>query len=133
MADAACSDTFRVTAISLCGETRPDAIGGSINETVTFLENRPAGRVSPCIAIDAYGCGVTAEYQGHVTPVVRGTQGDTIFTLKTLDGAAATITVADTRAGAFSADFNSKPHKNKQDAMFDAGDTENMAPISVSA
>ena len=131
MADLPSSDTFRVTGASLGGVAFDNTIGGSITETVTFLEDRPGARLSPASCIDAYGCVCEVKFQKPTTPAPRGTKDVCSFALKTISGSAATISVANIAAGAYKADFNSKPHSHTQEGTYDAGDAEELAPISV--
>lgn len=135
MADAPCDDTFRVISASVAGSAVYDCVGGSIQETVEFVENRPGGNVSACLGIDKYSCKAKVKYQQAATPVTRGTMGDTTFVLKTFDGGGGTVTVTvdDTRAGAANADFDSSPHSYDQEAVFDNDGTENLAAWHVGA
>jgi hypothetical protein len=134
MADDPCGDTFRVDSASICGSPVYDCVGGSIQETVEFIENRPGSFVSACIGIDKYSCKAKVKYQQAATPVTRGTLGDTTFVLKKIDGSGTiTVTVDDTRAGAANADFDSRPHSYDQEGVFDNGGTENLAAWHVGA
>lgn len=132
MADFPSQDTFRVTGASLGGVSFDNTVGGSITETVTFLEDRPGARLSPASCIDAYGCVAEVKFQKPTTPAVRGTKASVTFNLKTISGSSAQISVDNMLAGAYKADFNSKPHSHTQEATYDAGDAENLAPISAS-
>ena len=131
MADTPSLDTFRVTGASLGGTSFDNTVGGSITETVTFLEDRPGARLSPASCIDAYGCVCEVKFQKNVTPPVRGTKAACRFDLKTIGGGSAFVEVANVCAGAFKADFNSKPHAYTMEGTYDAADAEDLAPVSA--
>lgn len=131
MASTAQNNSFRVTGISHGAFDFPDPTGGSIDEEVSWSENRPAGRISPATVMDSYGCKAVAECSMRFTPIARGTKDDLTFTVLEYDGATSgTVTVADMLAGDYHADFNSKPAKHSQHFAYDAANTENLAPIS---
>lgn len=129
---SATTNFFRLVSISHASSF-DDPTGGSITETVTYLENRPGTRVSPALALDSYGAEGDVRFQGMSTPVTRGTKSDLTYTLKQIGiaGSTGTVTLKNTRAGAASFDFNSKPYNQSQKFHHDAEDTEDLAPITV--
>jgi len=127
MAD--CDAAFRVVSLTH-NSARPLPIGYGINEEVSFLENRPGVRVSPCSVLDSYGCKVSFKYQGKVTPEVRGTTGSCVIVLLTMAAANVTITVTKMLAGAYQSG-SGKPFEDEQDFVYNAGATEDLAPISI--
>lgn len=125
------SNTFRVTDIGHGSFHFPDPIGGSVDEEIGTTDVRPSWRLSPAITIDSYGVMANARTSMRFTPVVRGTKADLTYSLLTYDGTnGGTVVVANMRAMAYKANFNEKPHGHGQDFKYDAGDTENLAPIS---
>jgi len=111
-----------------------ECTGGSITEEVTFRENRPGTRKSPCIAIDSYGMRCDAEGSGFTTPIVRGTKAALTYTLENFANATtSTVVASNVRAGAARFDFNASPaFKQGQEFVYDAADSESLAPIAVS-
>jgi hypothetical protein len=127
------TNVYRIAAISHGGTNFNEPTGGSATEVVEYLKNRPGTRKSPCIAINAYDLEAEAEWQGMITPVARGDKDVLTYTLENfLNMDVGTVACANMRAGAASFDFNTAPYKQRQKFEYDAGDAEDMAPITVS-
>jgi|SRR6185312_10558018 len=125
-------DTFRVVSITACGTALGDPIGGSIDTTVEFLENRPGTRLSPATCIQSFSASGTAKYQTQQAPVTPGTAGSFVVTVLGIDGSTSiAVTLATCIAGGTKMDFNSEKHSNTFDCRYNAGNTENLAPVSV--
>lgn len=126
-------DTFRVSAINLCGAlSLPDPIGGSVDTLIGWIKSRPGTRVSPATAPDSYDCSAVGICQTPFTPVAVGTKGTTTFTLEKISGATFALALTGMLAGAYKARMSQKPHEFEQGCEYDAADTENLANISVS-
>jgi len=94
------------------------------------VENRPGVTVTPdCVAIEKYDCTARVKFQGHATPIVRGTSDTLTYTLEQFDAGTGTIAVATMLAGAVSWDFDSQPHTQSQEFKY-KGTT--MTPFTVS-
>lgn len=125
------SDTFRTVSIDACGTDLGDPVGGSIDSTVEFIRNRPGTRISPSIAMQSFDVNCVGKYQTQQNPVTPGTMGDFVITVLTIDGNPIAVTCSDCMAGGTKMDFSSEKHVNSFDCTFNAGDTENLSPISV--
>ncbi len=125
------TNSFRVVSIVHGSTPIPDPIGGSIDESIGWAETRPGTRISPAVALDSYGCDAVGTGTQRFTPIVRGTSGTLTFTILDYAGSAAgTVAVATMLAGDYHANFSTKPHTHAQHFKFNAGNTENFAPIS---
>lgn len=95
-----------------------------------WIENRPGTDVTPgCVAIEKYDLTARVKFQGHATPVVRGTSDTLTYTLEQFDGGTGTIALANMLAGAAGWDFDSQPHSESQEFKY-KGTT--MTPFTVS-
>ena len=128
------SDTFRTSAISLCGTSLPDPIGFSIDEAIGAVESRPGTRVSPAVAYDSYGCMFVGRTVQGFTPVAHSNAAPATSSATLLDisGATHTIQVVTTIPWEFKANGNTKPHEFEQSAKYTAGNSENVNPVSYS-
>ena len=132
MANDPCNNSYKMTGIAHGATAFDDPLGGSVDESVDFFEHRPGSRLSPCTALNGYGYRAVARFAKMATPVVRGTVSGLVFSLVQVDRTAAnTVTCARASAGAASFSFDSQPHEQRQEFVYDAGDTENLAPITV--
>ena len=132
MADTPCDNSYKIVSIAHGAVFFYDPLGGGVDETVDFFEHRPATRISPATAINAYGYRATARFGLMATPVVRGTVTGLVFTLQQVDRAANnTVTCARAMAGAAGFSFDGQPHEQRQEFAYDAANTENFAPITV--
>ncbi len=122
----------RIVSIAHAAVTMAEPVGGSVSEDIQWGENYPGTRISGCIWIERYIARASAKWQGLVTPGVRGTTGNLVFTVKKIDDSGnTTITCADFKAGAAGFDLNTAPYPQTQDFRFDPQSTENLAPITV--
>ncbi len=130
-------DTFRVAAAA-CGENFVDPIAVTITETTKDVESRPGTRLSAAITLDEYGCEATVEYQKAMSPLSK-TQADTDLTFTLLDmsapGGGSTVNgvVSSMQVREYNLDTKTKPHVHTQKLKFNAGDSENLNPISFGA
>lgn len=132
MADSPSHDSFRVTSISGPGSTTfDDTTGGTIDETIGVVSSRPGARLSPASCIDSYDCRCVARSAKRYTPIVRGTAGAFVYDVLEIGGSSGSISVANMVAGEYHANMNTKPHEHEQHGFYNAGDTEDLAPISV--
>jgi len=110
-----------------------DPLGGGYDENVEFFEHRPGTRISPATALNTFGYRATARFGLMATPVVRGTISGLVFTVKQVSGGANnTITAARAMAGAVSISLDAQPHEQRQEFVYDAANSENYAPLSIS-
>lgn len=133
MASTAVQNSFRVASIVFSGGafTFPDPIGGSVDEKIDWAKNRPSTRLSPATAMDGYDVDAVAECSMRFTPIVRGTTGSLTYSLLEYDGSTTgTVVVTGLLAGEYHADMKSKPHTHSQHFTYNAGNTENIAPVS---
>lgn len=132
MADAPQNDTFRVASIVGPGSTTfNDTIGGTIDETIGIVASRPGARLSPAACIDSYDCRCVARSAKRYTPIVRGTAGSFTFDVLEIGGSSGSIVVANMVASEYHANLNVKPHEHEQHGFYNAGGTEDLAPISI--
>ncbi len=128
---SAVHNTFRVSTATHGGVTFADTIGGGIDEQMGWVDSMPGTRISPATAPDSFSYSAQVDCSQRFTPVVRGTKATLTFTLLEMDSATTgTVAAAGALAGEYHADFNSKPHKHSQHFKYDAGGSENIAPIS---
>lgn len=126
---------YRIESITHNGATIcEDALGFDAQETVEFAENTPGTRISPASALQKYSLSATAKSAQFALPVVRGTIGSLVVTMTPYSrGTGKAVTYTKMRAGAVGDDMNSAPFSRKQEFRYDAGDTEDIAPISAAA
>ena len=130
MAD--CDNTFRVQSITHGATALAQPVGFSFTEDITWMENYPGIRKAPCTALDRYSLSAEGEYQGGVTPIVRGTTGSLVVVLLQLDAGTTTITMTAMLAGACSLTAsNGSMATYKQAFKFNSAGTDDLAPISV--
>ncbi len=133
MADTPCDNSYKIVSIAHGITYMYDPLGGSYDETVDFFEHRPGTRVSPATAINSFSARAVARFGLMATPIVRGTTGNLVFIVQQVDrGANNTITAASMMAGAASVSFDGQPHEERQEFVFNAGNTENFAPLTIS-
>lgn len=132
MAYTPLSNSFRVSTITHGGTSIGDPIGGNVDETVGTVNSMPGTRLSPATAIDSYKCTATAKSSLAFSPITRGTKATLTYTLLKYDGTTTgTFAVTNMIALGYKASFDEKPHKFSQEFEYSAGDTENLAPISI--
>lgn len=132
MADTPCDNSYKIVSIAHGSTYMYDPLGGSYDETVDFFEHRPGTRVSPATAINSFGARATARYGLMATPIVRGTSGSLVFVVQQVDRSANnTITCASMMAGQVSISLDGQPHEMRQEFTFNAGNTENFAPLTI--
>lgn len=128
----ACTDHGkRITSIAHGATTLGQAIGGGVQESVTFVEDRPSVRKAPCLSVDQYGLTARAVFEDLVTPIVRGTKASLVYTLQQMDEGTMTVTLVNMVMGAAGFQFDSAPHNEFYDFTYDSGDTDVIAPITV--
>ena len=103
----------------------------SYQETVEFVKHRPASRIAACTAPMSYDLRATVKAAEWVTPIVRGTKASLVATLKILSGSTKTVTLANMRAGASEGTQATDVGTQSQEFVYDSGDTESFAPITV--
>ena len=131
MAD--CDNTFRITSITHGATTLAQPVAFTIRENITWIKNFPGVRTAPCTALDRYELSATGTYQGHATPIVRGTSATLTGTLYQWDGGSNAYAITTMLAGAFSLNArNSSAAEASQDFEYNSGSSDNLAPISVS-
>ena len=130
MAD--CDNSFRITSITFNSVALAQPIGGGLTESVTFIKNRPSTRKAPCVALDEYDLEGEAEFRGLVTPTVRGTKSTLTFVLLQLDGGSTTVAATNMCMGAASMSFAGGIHRQVHRYQYDSGNSDDLAPISVS-
>lgn len=128
---AICDNADKLISITHTGAgTMAQAVGGSITETVTWSENRPANAVAPeCVKMDTYDCTARARFQGLVTPSTKGTSSTLTFNIEEFDAGAGSVAVATMLNGAVSFDFDSRPFTQMVDFKYIGTSTN---PITVS-
>jgi hypothetical protein len=132
MADTPCDNSYKIVSIAHGTTYFYDPLGGSLEESISFFEHRPATRVSPATALDTYSLRGNARWGLMATPIVRGTTGSLVFVVQQVDrGANNTITATNMMAGAARFAFDSAPHEQGMEFQYTAGNTENLAPITV--
>ena len=124
----------RIASISHGGTTLASPHGGSITEQVVPGESRPGTRKSPCAYIKEYALRAIAIFGEMVTPIVRGTTATLTYTIQDMaESSNITIAVATMMMLNASFDFNSEPeYKQQYEFSYNPGDSENIAPITVS-
>ena len=128
----ACEATYRVIQITF-GSALGQPMTFNINEAIEFLKNYPGSRVTPCVVLNKYDLTAEAAYQTHATPFARGGAAQTLTgVLQDMNFNSVTFSLDTMIAGEFTLDTNTQPHLSKQKFQFNPGDTENLAPISVS-
>jgi len=133
VADTPCDNSYKLVTIAHGSTYLYDPMGGSYTENIDFFEHRPATRLSPATAMNAFGARAEARYGLMATPIVRGTTGNLVFVCQQVDrGANNTITCAGMMAGAVSVSLDSQPHEMRQEFVYNAGNTENFAPLTIS-
>lgn len=126
------SNTYRVVSCSHGAFSYPDTIGGSVDEEIGQTDTYPGTRLSATSAIDSYKYRAVVECSHSFTPVVRGTKATLTFTLLEYDGSSTgTLVATNAIASEYHGDLNSKPHRHTQHFFSSAGNTEDLAPISV--
>ena len=125
-------DTFRTESISLCGTSLPDPTGFSVDVAIGWVESRPGTRISAATALDSFSVSCIGRTSQAFNPVAPGTSGNFVVVLFTIGQGTGTLTVSDVLAGEFKGNGNQKPHEFEQGARYNAGDTENLSPISYS-
>lgn len=131
MSDTPSNDTFRVTGATMCGTTFNDVVGAHIDETIGKMQSRPGARLSPASCIDSYDSAGGVRFQKRQTPAVRGTAGSFTINVLEIGGTAGTIVHTGMVAADYHFNGNVKPHEHEQNCFYDAGNTENLAPIST--
>ncbi len=129
---ASCSAGHRLSSITHSTLTMGDPVGGNVREEVTFVKNKPATRVTGCKAVDDYDVKANARFQTMITPGAKDTRATLTYTIKKWDGTTGTIAIANMKQGACGYDMNSAPMVQDCDFEYDPGDTESIAPITVS-
>lgn len=132
MADSGANSTFKVSAISLCGVTINNPVGGSIKLTTEKAESNPGSLRSVTTAIKSVKFNVTAKAHQIQAFVTAGTVATSSFTLTKMAKTPGTITVTitDTMAEDGDMNFDSTPHEWSQSAQV-SSETENLTPVSV--
>jgi hypothetical protein len=130
----ACTDHGkRVASITHGGTGLGNPTDFSVDETVTFKLDRPSTRKSPCASMDEYDLTATATFRDLVTPIVRGTSGTlTIAVQKNDESGNVSISLVTMRMGAAKFTGPNPFTEEIYNFQFDAGNAENIAPISVS-
>jgi len=132
MADAPCNATFKAIC-SFSTTSLGSCKGGSVNMTPTFVKTNPGTRVSQTMGLDVLDCDAEVIHEELVTPIALGTAAASlVFTLTQLDGGSNTVTLATMRPAGASINMTSKPYSQTSRFVFDAGNTENIAPVTVS-
>jgi len=132
MADT-CSDAlYKIVSITHNAVAIDSPMEFSYQETVEFVKHRPASRISPCIAPSSYELRATVRNAEWGAPIVRGTKGDLVATMKQIAGTTIAVTLANMQAGAGEGNQNTTDvGSQSQEFEYDAADVENFAPISV--
>jgi hypothetical protein len=132
VADTPCDNSYKIVSIVACGTNLYDPLGFTYTETVDFFEHRPASRISPASAINSFGARCNCRYGLMATPIVRGTTGSVVVTVQQVDRTANnTITMAGAMAGAVEVSAESQPHEMRQEFVYNAGNSENFAPLTI--
>ena len=131
MADTCSNAPYLLTSVTHGGAAILSPMEFSYQETVEFAKHRPASRIAPCIAPLSYDLRATVKAAEWVTPIVRGTKGALVATLKILSAGAKTVTLANMQAGASEGSQSRDIGTQTQEFMYDSGDTESFAPITV--
>ena len=133
MADT-CNDAIkRLTGVTHNAAAINSPMSANYQETVDFGEHRPGSRISPASWVKSYSCRASVTNAEFGAPVVRGTSGSLVLTCEQIDGTSIAITITNMLAGAANADI---PHNDvatqTQEFVYNAGNSEDYAPISVS-
>jgi hypothetical protein len=130
--DTPCDNSYKIVTIAHGSTYLYDPLGGSYDESIEFFEHRPATRLSPASALNSFGARCTARYGLMATPIVRGTSGSLVFVVQQVDrNANNTITCAGMLAGQVSVSLDSQPHEMRQEFVYNAGNSENIAPLTI--
>lgn len=131
----ACGDqTKRIVSITHGATALASPHGGNWSEQNTVGESRPGTRKSPCAYLDTYGLRAFGRFGEHVTPITRGTVASLVYVLQDIDETGnVTVTLATMMMLNASGDYDGRPqHSQQYEFTLDAGDSENIAPITVS-
>lgn len=128
---ASCDNADKLISIVHSGVgTMAQPVGGSIDEEVTWSDNRTGNDVAPtCTKMDTYNCNAEARWQGLATPGAKGTNATLTYTVEEFDLGNGTIAVANMLNGAIGFDFNSRPFSQKCNFKYGGSSTQ---PITVS-
>ncbi len=132
MADSANAAGWRVSAATLCGTARDNAIGGEMRWDCGFAESITGVRVTPATVLDHVTVGGDIECHKFVTPITPGTSGTSSFTVTQFGAGTATVSCANTLASSGAISGRSAPMSQRQEFRYNPGDTETLMPISVS-
>ena len=131
MADTCSAAPYKVSAVTHNSASILSPMEFSYQETINFVEHRPAAWIAPCAAIQSYSLTATVRAAEFKTPIVRGTKGSLVATLKKMAGTTLTVTLANMQAGASSATQGDGIGSQSQEFHYDSGDTESFAPVTV--
>jgi len=129
-----CQNTRVMSVISHGATEFAEPVGGGFDEDIEWDINRPGTAVAPeCVAIKSYGCTARARYQGHATPIARGTSNTLTFKLAQFLSTPASTTTTDVAiatmlAGSNHGDYDSSPHVMQTDFIYKGS---SLAPITI--
>jgi len=126
------SDTFRTESVSVCGTSLPDPTGFSVDAATGWVESRPGTRISPATALDSFSVSAIGRCSQCFNPPTPGTSGNFVAVLFKIGSGTGTLTVANMLAGEFKANGMQKPHEFEMGCRYNAGDSEDLDPISYS-
>jgi len=130
----ACStNTKRIVSIAHGAVGLVDPVGGSIDREVQFGRTRPGVRKSPALWVNEVNHRARGDCQQSQTPIAVGTKASLVFTLQKLDEAGNVgVTITNMRAGNVNVNLDQEPHRWSHSFEHDSGDTDDLAPVSVS-
>ena len=131
----ACStNTYRVTSASYSGGgDMVDTVGFKMNRKVTWLENTPGNRITPCITPQLQVWEADVEFQEMATPgaIMSSPSALTILLATTNIAASKTVTLNNARPSDVDGGGNSGWHKQTNSFRHDAADAEDFSPLSI--
>jgi hypothetical protein len=126
------SDAFRVVSVLHGSYSFPDVVDWSYDEECPVAESRPGTRLSPSVVLDGYGLKAMVKTSQRFVPVTAGTKASLVITVLLFDGTTTgTITLPNMMALDGHGSGSSKPNNHEQHFVYDAGNVENISPISI--
>lgn len=134
MAITTAQNSYKIVSVTHGANTYYQPVGGSLQESVDWSENRPDVSVSAsAVAANTYDLTGRVRFEGMQTPVAIGTKAALTFTLLEYAGTNATVVIASSAsqgmlAGPSGYEFDSAPYTQTTDFKYQGTTT---APIVV--